>query len=287
LREDVLTAFFQPENLTEALAWLGRNTGTIAAGCTDLLAATTAQSLRGNVLDICALTEISGISQQEDGWRIGAGTTWADVARAAFPAAFCGLKQAALQVGSVQIQQVATVGGNLCNASPAADGLVALLVLGAEVELASERGRRRLALADFITGARQTVLAPDEMMLAVHIPQDQASGHSAFVKLGARKYLVISIAMAAARVVLENGKITRCAVAIGACGPVARRLPKVEEMLTGMPVQQAPDCLSDALIGAQIAPIDDIRADSAYRRQAAAEVLRRAFEQAVEAAQCR
>ncbi len=280
-----MTAFFQPENLTEALEWLGQNRGTIAAGCTDLLAATSAQSLQGDVLDVCALAEISGISAQKDGWRIGAGTTWADLAKADLPAAFYGVQQAALQVGSVQIQQVATIGGNLCNASPAADGLVPLLVLGAEVELASLRGRRRLALADFVTGPRQTALAPDEMMLAVHIPQDQTNGHSAFVKLGARKYLVISIAMAAARVTVQDGKITQCAVAIGSCGPVATRLPKVEERLLGTPTQGALDGLSDRLVSAQIAPIDDIRADSAYRRQAASEVVRRALKQAVEAGQ--
>ncbi len=280
-----MTAFFQPENLTEALEWLDRNSGTIAAGCTDLLAATSAQSLQGDVLDVGALAEMSGISAQKDGWRIGAAATWADLARAELPAAFHGLQLAALQVGSGQIQQVATLGGNLCNASPAADGLVPLLVLGAEVELASLRGRRRMALADFVTGPRQTALAPDELMLAVHIPREQTGGYSAFVKLGARKYLVISIAMAAARVAVQKGKITDCALAIGACGPVATRLPKVEEMLSGRPVQSAQDSLSEALISAQIAPIDDIRADSAYRRQAATEVLRRALETALEAAQ--
>ncbi len=283
-----MTAFYQPENLMDALTWQSENTGVIAAGCTDLLAATTAQSLRGAVLDISGLAEIKNISRQEDGaWRIGAGASWADVAAAELPAAFAGLQQAALQVGSTQIQQVATVGGNLCNGSPAADGMVPLRVLGAQVELASVRGRRRMDLADFVTGPRQTALAPDELMVALHIPAHCAQGKSAFVKLGARKYLVISIAMAAARLVVEDGKITGCALSIGACGPVATRLPAVEQLLTGITSQDAIAGVTDLRVAEHIAPIDDIRADRGYRLQAAGEVLRRAVAQALEATECR
>jgi len=280
-----LSAYFQPKDLPAALEWLSRNNAVIAAGCTDLLALTPNHSLSGDVLDISAIDALGGVERQADGWRIGAGVTWADLAATDLPVCFAGLQQAALQVGSCQIQAVATVGGNLCNASPAADGVVPLLTLGAEVELASVRGRRRMGVAQFITGPRQTCLAADELLVALYIPKLQARGGSAFVKLGARKYLVISIAMAAARVELEVGKISDIAVSVGACGPVATRLPEVEQALLGGAPAAAIGQVTDELVNARISPIDDIRADQSYRITAAGEVVRRAITQAVEAAQ--
>ena len=124
------------------------------------------------------------------------------------------------------MQNAGTLCGNLCNASPAADGVPVLLSLDAEVELASLERRETMPLADFIRGNRQTALAPDQLMVAVRVPKpraERARGH--FLKLGARRYLVISIVMVAAALEADAaGRVARAAVSVGACSPVARRL---------------------------------------------------------------
>ena len=173
--------------------------------------------------------------------RIGAATTWTDIVKAPLPAAFDALKQAAREVGSIQIQNRGTIGGNLCNASPAADGVPPLLALDATVELASARGRRLMPLSSFITGYRATALAQGEILSAVFVPSRSPQARSAFVKLGARRYLVISILMAAALVERDgDGRISRVAIAVGAASPVARRLPELEAALAGLDPGERP-----------------------------------------------
>jgi len=148
--------YFRPHNLDDALSWLADNEARIAAGCTDLFAQTQSQYLGGNtgrkLLDITAIDEITGISKSDDYIHIGTATSWSDIITAELPLSFDGLKAAAREVGSVQIQNTGTIGGNLCNASPAADGVPALLTLDALVELASPGGRRVLPLGDFLLG---------------------------------------------------------------------------------------------------------------------------------------
>ena len=142
---------------------------------------------------------------------------------APLPPAFDALKAAAAEVGSVQIQNAATVAGNLCNASPTADGVPPLLTLDAEVEVWSAHTKRRMPLAAFLVGPRQTALHPTELVAAIHVPKASGAGQSAFFKLGARKYLVISIAMVAVRISVVNGNLRAAAIAMGSCAPVARR----------------------------------------------------------------
>ena len=271
-----MSLYRRPSELQEALAELAGGDRVVAAGCTDLFPATEQPALPGAVLDITAIAGLRGITRGPEGWRIGATTTWTDIARADLPAGFDMLRQAAREVGSIQIQNAGTIAGNLCNASPAADGVPPLLALGAEVELASATGARRMPLADFLTGPRRTALAPGELLVAVHVPATAGQGASRFLKLGARKYLVISIAMVAVRIVAEAGRATDLALSIGACGPVATRLPLVEAALTGLPLAELAGAIRAGDVAAAIAPIDDIRGDAAYRRTAAAELLRRA-----------
>ncbi len=269
--------YHRPGTIDEALEVLADTRVTIAAGCTDLLAATDRPVLSGPVLDITGIPALKGIETGPTHIRINAATTWADVIRADLPAGFDMLKQAAAEVGSVQIQTTATIAGNICNASPAADGVPCLLALGAEVEMASLRGRRCLPLDRFITGVRQTALAPDEMVTAILIPKGASAGQSCFLKLGARKYLVISIAMVAARLVVEEGVIQHAALAVGACSAVATRLPRLEAALKGQPIMTGAGLITRALVADDLNPIGDIRADAAYRHHAAVELLRRAL----------
>jgi CO/xanthine dehydrogenase FAD-binding subunit len=264
-----------PCSVEEALGLIASGRARIVAGGTDVYPALGDRPLAGDIVDVTRIAALRGIVRHGDGFAIGALTTWSDIAGADLPAQFDGLKAAAREVGSIQIQNAATVAGNLCNASPAADGVPPLLALDAAVEIAGPTGLRRLGLADFITGVRQTAVQPDELVTAIHVPALAPGTRSAFLKLGARRYLVISIAMAAA-VLVPNGKgrIAAARVAVGSCSPVAVRLKALEAALVGCSWSQAA-----ATVGADhVAPlcaIDDIRATAAYRREAALELVRR------------
>ncbi len=275
-------AYHRPTDLAQALDILATTEVRILAGGTDVFAAHTGRELRGDILDISGITKLGGISRTDDGWRIGATATWSDVASATLPAALRTLQQAARMVGSLQIQNSATVAGNLCNASPAADGVPPLLVLDAVVEIASRQGVRQLPLPEFIQGVRDTALQAGEIITAIHVPQAAVQGTSAFQKLGARKYLVISICMVAARVELSDGMISKAAISVGSCSPVARRLPALEAALVGCRIDN-PTAWQDVLeqsFETMLAPIADIRADAGYRTSAAVEMIQRAIQNA-------
>ena len=142
-------------------------------------------------------------------------------------------------------------------------------------------GTRRLSLAEFLLGPRRTALLPGEFLAAVVLPQSGIQGQSAFVKLGARSHLVISIAMAAVRLVVKAGQVVEAAVAVGSCSPVAVRLPLVEALLRGVSVTEAIGRVRAEDVLADLSPIDDVRATAAYRREAAVELVRRAVAEAV------
>lgn len=271
-----MSPYHRPATLQEALGLLANPGLCIAAGCTDLFPATGARALSGPVLDITAIAALRGIAPEGDHFRLGATTTWADILRTDLPTGFDMLKQAAREVGSVQIQTAGTLAGNVCNASPAADGVPCLLALGAEVEIVSFSGTRRVPLDAFIIGVRQTALHPGEMVTAILIPKTQTGGQSRFIKLGARAYLVISIAMVAARLEIENDHVSAAALAVGACSAVAQRLPRQEAALIGARADATLIKRIEAtLITPDLSPIDDIRADATYRAEAAVELIRR------------
>ncbi len=266
--------YLRPHRLDEALQALARPLSVLAGG-TDFYPARVGRSIDEDILDITAIAELRGISTTDSGWRLGATTTWSELVESELPQLFDGLKQAAREVGGRQIQNAGTLAGNLCNASPAADGVPGLLALDAEVELAGRAGNRRLAVSDFITGNRRTTLAPGELVVAIHVPRPAHPARSAFLKLGARRYLVISIAMAAATLEIEAGKVARARIAVGACSVVAQRLPLLEAALAGAAVGPG---LADLvhpghLVG--LSPIDDVRGSAGYRNGAALILLRR------------
>ena len=269
--------YLVPADVDAAVRMLDAGRAVLAGG-TDLYPQHVGRSLP-SVIDIAGIAELRGIDETADAYRIGALTRWADVADAALPAWFDGLRAAAGQVGSVQVQNAGTVGGNLCNASPAADGVPPLLSLDASVELTSIAGTRVLSLEDFLTGYRQTALRPGELLTAVLIPRGPTGdSRSAFLKLGLRRYLVISVVMVAVVVSVDlDDRITDARIAVGACSPVAQRLRSLESELVG----RSPGEVDVALIAEHlsgISPIDDVRATADYRRGAAAELLRRALQ---------
>ena len=267
-------------SLPEALEALGKGNAAIVAGGTDWFPAQGTRPLSGDLIDITRVPGLRGITRDGGGWRIGGATTWSDVIRADLPPAFDGLKAAAREVGSIQIQNAGTIAGNLCNASPAADGVPPLLTLGARVELASTQGTRQMALSDFLKGPRRTARMPDEVLTALLIPALPANAQGVFLKLGARQYLVISIAMVAAVVSVERGRITHAALAVGSCSATAQRLPALEDTLIGMAAADVlaagPALITPAHL-APLSPIADVRGSAEYRTEAAATLCARAL----------
>jgi CO/xanthine dehydrogenase FAD-binding subunit len=275
--------YLRPDRLEAALAELAHAPCTVVAGGTDLYAGFSGTQPRARLLDLSLLPGIRGIDVRADTHevRIGALTTWSDLVRTPLPRHLRALVQAAGEVGGVQIQNRGTVGGNLCNASPAADGVPPLLALNARVQLSSLRGQRELSVDRFVLGNRRTALAADELLTAIVIPGRSPRSCSTFLKLGHRRYLVISIVMVAAAFDFDAaGRVSACGIGVGACSAAARRLADLERALLGVPRRDMPAAVqallaNDALAG--LAPIDDVRATRSYRLDAARTLLERAL----------
>lgn len=273
-----MAGYQRPAHLSEALAALAQAPRVIVAGGTDFYPSRVGRPLDDDVLDITGLSELRAVRDEGAQWRIPALATWTDVIEAALPPCFHGLQLAAREVGGVQIQNAGTVCGNLCNASPAADGVPNLLALDAEIDLASVAGTRRLPLASFITGNRKTARRPDELVTGILVPKPAREARSTFLKLGARKYLVISIVMVGAVVETDNKSIAAARIAVGACSAVAKRLPLLEQELRGKPLDAR---LADVVASRHLqplAPIDDVRGTADYRNDATLTLLRRTLD---------
>lgn len=271
-------SYLRPASLDDALAALRAGPRTLLAGGTDVYPARVGHAVDDDVLDITGLPDLREIATKDGVCRIPALATWTDLLRHDLPARFDGLKAAARAVGGVQIQNRGTICGNVCNASPAADGLPNLLALDARVELASSAGLREIPIGDFVVGNRRTVRRDDELVTAIVVPMPATDPRSAFLKLGTRAYLVISIAMVAAVVeVGADGRIASARIVVGACSEVPQRLPAVEVRLIGRVPSDALGGEIQAADLALLAPIDDVRATAAYRREAALVLVRRAI----------
>jgi CO/xanthine dehydrogenase FAD-binding subunit len=268
--------YLRPHTVDEALAAIKSTGGMVIAGCTDVMPGLVSRQAPATMIDITNLRGLRGVTYHPDHIHLGATTTWTDIIEADLPRAFDGLKAAAREVGSLQIQNTGTIGGNICNASPAADGVPPLLTLDAGVELTSHEGVRILPLSDFITGNRRTMLGTAELLTGITIPRTRLDASSAFVKLGARRYLVISIAMAAVVIGSDDaGRIAHARIAVGACSAVAKRLLELERELIGHPFAPSAGAIAEARHLASLTPIDDVRASAEYRMDAALTLVRR------------
>lgn len=273
-----MPSYLRPTELDDALKALAAGGHTIVAGGTDFYPARVGRTIDEDVLDVTAIDGLRAIEVRDDHFYIGAGATWTDLIRADLPDWFRAMKQAAREVGGVQIQNAGTIVGNVCNASPAADGMPGLVALDASVVLASVSGEREVPISEFVQGNRKTARKHDEMVLGLRIPLCGKAATSAFLKLGARKYLVISIVMVSA--VLEkaaDGTVERLRVAVGSCSEVARRLPDLETALAGKPADAALAGLVTADHLSPLSPIGDVRGSADYRNDAALTLVRRAI----------
>ena len=274
----MLMKLIQAKKLDHALHCLSEDDFTILAGGTDFYPSLQDHAVQSNVLDIWGIDELKTITDDGDMLRIGALATWSQLIDHELPASFDGLKLAAREVGSVQIQNRATLVGNLCNASPAADGVPPLLTLDAQVELVSSSSSRTMPLSQFVQGNRKIAKQANEMVSAILIPKASTAGSSSFLKLGARKYLVISISMVAVRIACDNNNcISDAAISVGSCSLVAQRLSELEQSLIG-------ELVNSAVVGkvtvrslSELSPIDDVRASKQYRLDATVELVRRAI----------
>jgi CO/xanthine dehydrogenase FAD-binding subunit len=275
--------YFRPATLNEAIHALSDRSVQILSGGTDFFPALGDRPVTQPVLDISGVRELRGIVIEPDFIRIGGLTTWTDVIATPLPRCFDALRMAAREVGSIQIQNRGTVAGNLCNASPAADGVPPLLALDAEIELASRAGQRRLPLSEFLVGNRKTQRRGDEILTNIYVPRAVDDAPSVFLKLGSRRYLVISISMVAAIVKKDaQGRVSDARVAVGSCSATAQRLHELERALIGAPACSGLGEVVSPEHLTELSPIDDIRATGSYRLDASLTMVRRALEACVQ-----
>ncbi|MGE5203970.1 MAG: FAD binding domain-containing protein [Chlamydiota bacterium] len=270
--------YARPTTLAETVNLLAEEGGSLLAGGTDFYPSLGDRPVGGNVIDISRVREMKGVTIAANEIRIGGLTTWSEVLASSLPRCYDALKSAAREIGGIQIQNRGTVAGNLCNASPAADSVPPLLALDAEVELLSRSGSRRLPLAEFIAGNRKTLRRPNEVLTAVIVPRRLDDAASVFLKLGARRYLVISIVMVAAVIKAEDGRVAEARVAVGACSARAQRLTALEQALRRAPAKPGIGAMVRAEHLAALSPIDDARASASYRRDAARTLVVRALD---------
>ena len=273
-----IESFVRPDTLEEALNILAtENDRTPIAGGTDLMVRLRAGH-RGDrrLLDLGGVLP-SGISFREGMLEIGAGATMDSVAASAEVRRLCpALAEAASRVGAWPIQCRATLGGNLVNASPAADTAPPLLAADAGVELASEGARRIVPLRDFFTGPGTTVLGGGEILLSVRILRERAPALSRFEKLGWRREQIISVvSLAVESDIGSDGSLRAPRVAFGSVASTPRRARAVETLLEGSSPSAETIEAACRAVQEDISPIDDIRAPAWYRRMAAAVMLRR------------
>lgn len=270
--------FVQPHSLEEAVRYLDGDPGLVpAAGCTDLMVrGVEALHRMDRVIDLLEVPELRGIQEIEGGLEIGATTPFSEIRRsAAVRASFPALADAAGQIGGWQIQNRATLGGNLANASPAGDSLPVLLALDATVMLASVRGLREVPYDGFHAGYRKTALQPGEIVARIRLPLPPPGTVQAFRKVGTREAQAISKVVVAMAGRIENGRIAEIRLAAGSVAPTPIRLRAAEDAVRG----QAPGPEAAALAGREAAgavtPIDDVRSTAEYRRFALERVVRR------------
>jgi CO/xanthine dehydrogenase FAD-binding subunit len=272
--------FSAPSDVGEALklmADFGEN-ATVLAGGTDLVPMINNYDVKPQNLLYIGRLGLDYIREEPGRLVIGAATTTARLAASEVVAQkAAALSQAAGLSGSTAIRNLATVGGNLANASPAADLACALLALDADLQLASAAGRRVVPVRDFFTGPGRTTRRPDELLLEVYVPLPK--GPNCFLKIGRRKALTLSVVNAAVSLVMDGRTCRQAHLVLGAVAPTPLRCRQAEEALVGRPMDAGTISGCAARAVAESSPIDDQRATAWYRRKAGAALMARALAQ--------
>lgn len=273
-----MTAYLRPRDLDEAVAARAAHPDwMVLAGGTDLMVNANHRAAPAGILDLWRLAPICFVRIADGAIAIGAGTTWLEVERhPEVRAHLAPLAAAAREIGALQIQARATLGGNVGTSSPVGDSLPVLLALDAELELASPRGRRRVAYRDWCTGYRTTGLAPDELIVAAHLPVPGPATRTAWRKVGTRRAQSISKVMGAAAIRLDGDVVIDARIALGAIADRPVRVAAAEAAVRGLRLGDAADA-ARAAVGTAIQPLDDVRSTASYRREVAGNLVARFF----------
>ena len=266
-----------PGSLEDVLALLANEPGVWKpfAGGTDLMVLLEAAKLtHRNYINIWQLAELRGIEVDDDHVTLGALTTYTDVqAHPVLRDEFPMLCQAASETGGLAIQNRGTLGGNIVNASPAADSPPALLAYDAELELVSKQGSRRLPYQGFHTGYKQMRIRPDELLTRIRLPRNTAGATHYYRKVGTRKAQAISKVCLAAVGRKHDGHIDDVRLAVGSVAPIVVRCVQTENALKGQKPDAATIKSAQASLLREISPIDDIRSTAKYRLKVASNLL--------------
>ncbi len=266
-----------PRSLPDALALLRDEPGAWRpfAGGTDVMVLFESGRLaHKKFFSIRHLSELRGVEETETHVSLGALMTYTEVQRhATLRREFPMLCQAARETGGVAIQNRGTLGGNIANASPAADSPPALLAYDAQLELVSAAGTRRVAYKDFHTGYKQTIMRPDELIARIILPRPGKHVRQSARKVGTRRAQAISKLCFAGLLELEDGKVSDVRLAFGSVAPIVMRCLRVEALLKGQKLDAAVIKDARAELAHEIAPIDDVRSTAVYRRNVACNVL--------------
>jgi carbon-monoxide dehydrogenase medium subunit len=273
--------FFAETEIGKTIKLLGqyRKKAVILAGGTDLVPKINYYKLKPEVLVYIGKLGLDYIKEKDRKLVIGAATPMAKIAASKVVAKKAGaLAEAARQAGTWAVRTAATIGGNLANASPAADLATPLLAMDAELLLRSSEGKRIVALKDFFRRPGQTVLRPGELIVEISIPPPM--GKTAFLKLGRRKAMTLSVVNVAVRLEMTGQKCKDARIAMGSVAPTPLRCTRAEGLLKGKRLDKAliAQCSAEAMAACK--PVDDQRATAWYRRQAGTALVARALAQA-------
>lgn len=269
--------YHRPASLNQALELLGGGTARLLAGGTDVLVRLRDGRLRPAAL--VSLSHIRELSHIELGAPIRIGAM-ARIAEVLENQALCqllpALAEAAQTLGGAQVRNLATIGGNICNASPCADTAPPLLIQEARVRIVSTSGSREVPLDDFFVAPGQTRLAPGEVLTEVMVDRPAAGTRSTFIKKG-RVRMDIAIASIAASVVLDGGRCVRARLAAGSLGPRPMRLRAVEAAILGRVLDGSTLAAARSAAEGEVTPITDLRGTADYRRHLAGALVVRAL----------
>ncbi|MEP7270187.1 MAG: xanthine dehydrogenase family protein subunit M [Acidobacteriota bacterium] len=263
---------YQPATVDEAYGVLSDTGGgaRILAGGTDLMVLINARQLpppKDELIDIWGLDELREIEEEGAWLRFGALATWSHIVNSELAKEFAPtLIEAARTIGAIQIQNRGTIGGNVVNASPAGDSLPVLAAFDAEIEVGSSRGTRRIGFNEFYTGYRKTVLAADEMVIAVRLPKMRSDEQAFFFKVGTRRAQAISKVVMSSRVRVVDGIIESITLGLGSVAPTVIRALRTEALLKEKRLSQELVAQARTEIAAEISAITDLRSTEHYRR---------------------
>jgi aerobic carbon-monoxide dehydrogenase medium subunit len=278
-----------PETVDECLSMLARHgpEAKLVAGGTDLLVQLKTGTIKPAwVVDLSGIDRLRALGPDGDhGLRIGAAVTARRLEQdARVRAHYPGLAEAAALIGSVQVRNLASVGGNLCNAAPSADMAPPLMALDAEAVIVGQSGERRVPLASFFLGVRRTVLAPDELLLELVVPSPGPASGGSYRRHTPRRELDIAVVGVASQVTLTEGTCAKARIALAAVAPTPIRAEAAEEVLVGQPLTAERIERAAALAADATRPISDQRGSADFRRHLARVLTRRTLAAAAAAA---